>query len=291
MSDTFEQNMEYPQGFDEKPGRFTSIYRGTVMENDDADQPGGRLLRIQVHVKQVFGEQINVEDLPWAWPAAANYGGSRLGGFPYGIVSLPPIGSEVWVMFENGNPARPVYLGSVYGTKDASPETPDDFAKHSAFPNLFLIRLPGTSQGPNNMLFRMIDKSNIELLFDGDNYIAIDKETQLGRPAPAININVKDWDINIKVTEEGDINLYTKKGDISVKSDEGNIDLEADDINITARGRLNMSSVEPMSIYSQAKIEVSGYLYTGISARGNENQNGIIYGGGTVAGSFAHPVG
>lgn len=289
MSDTFEQNMEYPQGFDTQPGRFTSIYRGTVMENDDSSEEGGRLLRVKVHVKQVYGEQINEEDLPWAWPGMNPYGGSRKEGMPYGVCVLPPIGSEVWVMFENGNPARPVYLGSVYGIKDASPETPDDFAKNDGYPDVYVIRLPGGSTSPEYMLFRMVDQSRIELMFDPDNYITIDKQAP-SRPSPAININTKDWDINVKVTEEGDINLYTKKGDISVKSDEGNIDLEADDINITARGRLTMSSVEPMSIYSEAKIEVSGYLYTGISARGNESQNGIIYGGGTVAGSFEHPV-
>ena len=289
MDEMAPQTMDYPQGFDTQPGRFDSIYRGTVMTNDDASQPGGRLLRIQVHVKQVFGEKLNVQDLPWAWPGCVNYGGSRLGGLPYGVVTLPPVGSEVWVQFENGNPARPVYLGSIYGTKDASPETPDDFAKHGDFPNIYLIRLPGTSAGPNYMLIRMIDKKNIELLFDPSNGIGIDKVPHLGRPAPAMNIFTKEWDINITVSKEGDINVTTKKGDIEVKTDEGNLTLEGDDVTITARKKLSMTSAEAMSIYSEAKIEVSGYLYTGINARGNASQNGVIYGGGTVAGSFAHP--
>jgi hypothetical protein len=35
-------------------------------------------------------------------------------GSPIGNFSIPAAGSKVWVIFENGNPSRPVYIGQVY---------------------------------------------------------------------------------------------------------------------------------------------------------------------------------
>ena len=35
-------------------------------------------------------------------------------GSPIGNFSIPAAGSKVWVVFEGGNPSRPVYIGQVY---------------------------------------------------------------------------------------------------------------------------------------------------------------------------------
>lgn len=44
------------------------------------------------------------------------YGSINVGrpGMPVGMFSPPAFGAKVWVMFENGSPQRPVYMGQVY---------------------------------------------------------------------------------------------------------------------------------------------------------------------------------
>jgi uncharacterized protein involved in type VI secretion and phage assembly len=68
------------------------IYRATVLNNQDPEQRG----RVQVMVPAIAGQGSG-------WAA---------GCFPPGGPSAAPrVGDMVWVMFENGDPAWPVWLG------------------------------------------------------------------------------------------------------------------------------------------------------------------------------------
>jgi hypothetical protein len=77
-------------------------YRGFVIENIDPEQIG----RVLVQVPDVFGE------LPSSWampcvPAA---------GIQSGCFIVPPIGSQVWVEFEQGDSDYPIWTGGFWGT-------------------------------------------------------------------------------------------------------------------------------------------------------------------------------
>jgi hypothetical protein len=77
-------------------------YRGLVIENIDPLQIG----RVLVQVPDVLGE------LPSSWampcvPAA---------GIQSGCFMVPPIGSQVWVEFEQGDPNYPIWTGGFWGT-------------------------------------------------------------------------------------------------------------------------------------------------------------------------------
>lgn len=111
---------------------YHGVYRGIVMANDDSDE---NLLaysgRCRVHVPEVYGPYISPEHLPWAYMSCPSYGGmtgtgSEGSDMPQGTVSIPTVGSTVWVMFEQGNPERPVYLGTWYAGQKGSgvPELP-----------------------------------------------------------------------------------------------------------------------------------------------------------------------
>ena len=71
---------------------FFGKYRGQVTNNVDPEMRG----RIQVQVPAVLGEGRN----SWALPATP-YGGDGVGFF-----AIPPIGANVWVEFEGGNPGH-----------------------------------------------------------------------------------------------------------------------------------------------------------------------------------------
>jgi hypothetical protein len=72
---------------------LSSIYRATVINNIDPLSQG----RVQVSVLGSPGAS------GWATPCA-----------PYNSnesVTVPPVGENVWVMFEDGDPSYPVWLG------------------------------------------------------------------------------------------------------------------------------------------------------------------------------------
>lgn len=70
---------------------FFGIYRGVVMSTEDSLRHG----RVQVQVPAVSGTA-----LAWALPCQ-----------PAGHPEVPKVGSGVWVMFEGGDPSRPVWMG------------------------------------------------------------------------------------------------------------------------------------------------------------------------------------
>ena len=80
---------------------FLSKYRGTVENNIDPMQLG----RIQVSVPSVLGEG----RMSWAMPCVP-YAGSGVGFF-----AIPPVGANIWVEFEGGNPDYPIWSGCFWG--------------------------------------------------------------------------------------------------------------------------------------------------------------------------------
>jgi len=82
--------------------RFYGKYRGLVVENIDPEQIG----RVLVQVPDVLGE------IPSSWampcvPAA---------GIQSGCFIVPPIGSQVWIEFEQGDPDYPIWTAGFWGT-------------------------------------------------------------------------------------------------------------------------------------------------------------------------------
>ena len=81
--------------------RFYGKYRGLVIENLDPEQIG----RVLLQVPDVLGE------IPssWAMPCVP------VAGIQSGIFAVPPIGSQVWVEFEQGDPDYPIWTGGFWG--------------------------------------------------------------------------------------------------------------------------------------------------------------------------------
>jgi hypothetical protein len=77
--------------------RFYGKYRGTVVNNLDPMQIG----RVQVSVPDVSATL-----LPgWALPCLP------VAGTQMGLCTVPPVGANVWVEFEQGDPDRPIWVG------------------------------------------------------------------------------------------------------------------------------------------------------------------------------------
>lgn len=87
--------------------RFYGKYRGIVMNTEDPQAMG----RLQARVPEVLDESIS----PWALPCVP-FAGEGVGQY-----TLPPLGAGVWIEFEAGDPARPVWTGCWWG-QDQLPE-------------------------------------------------------------------------------------------------------------------------------------------------------------------------
>lgn len=77
---------------------YGGIYRGIVHDTRDPLLQN----RIKLRIPQIFGQDVS----EWAWPL--QMASTEL--------ELPAIGQGVWVAFESGNPAYPMWLGT-FATK------------------------------------------------------------------------------------------------------------------------------------------------------------------------------
>ena len=81
--------------------KFYGKYRGSVVNNIDPQ----RMARLQVRVPTVLGST----RFSWAMPCVP-YAGRGVGWF-----ALPPIGANIWVEFEGGDPDYPIWSGCYWG--------------------------------------------------------------------------------------------------------------------------------------------------------------------------------
>lgn len=77
--------------------RHYGKYRGLVRDIADPDNQ----CRIKAEVPAVYGDKQS----PWAMPAVPFAGPS------HGLVLLPEVGDGVWIEFEGGDRARPIWTG------------------------------------------------------------------------------------------------------------------------------------------------------------------------------------
>jgi hypothetical protein len=111
--------------------QFFGKYRGQVANNMDPMMLG----RVQVTVPAVLGSGT----LSWALPSVP-YAGSGVGFF-----AIPPVGANIWVEFEGGDPDYPIWSGCFWGTGEvpATPAVPQMKMIKTDCITLTLSDLPG----------------------------------------------------------------------------------------------------------------------------------------------------
>lgn len=92
-----QQTLLLVEWVEQMRSRFYGKYRGIVTDVDDPENLG----RIKAQVPAVF----DVGDSPWAMPA------TPFAGSGHGLVLLPEVNDGVWIEFEAGDPAHPIWTG------------------------------------------------------------------------------------------------------------------------------------------------------------------------------------
>ncbi|TAH37114.1 MAG: baseplate assembly protein [Planctomycetota bacterium] len=111
--------------------QFFGKYRGTVANNVDPMFQG----RVQVSCPAVLGDG----RMSWAMPCVP-YAGAGVGFF-----AVPPVGANVWIEFEGGDPDYPILAGCFWGVGEApaQPALPQVKAFKTDSVALTLSDLPG----------------------------------------------------------------------------------------------------------------------------------------------------
>jgi hypothetical protein len=94
----------------QRNGQFPGIYRGTVTFNADPNFRGRLMLSIP--------DVASFVPTTWAEPCTVLAGPPGPG---MGVYAVPPQGTGVWVMFEQGNVNKPVWLGCRFDTSTDAP--------------------------------------------------------------------------------------------------------------------------------------------------------------------------
>jgi uncharacterized protein involved in type VI secretion and phage assembly len=121
--------------------KYLGKFRGTVVNNVDPLQIG----RLQVMVPDVS----NVIPTTWAMPCLP------LAGMQMGLHAVPPVGSGVWVEFEQGDPDYPIWVGCWWGSVAevpplalaGLPASPNIVLQTSGQNSLVISDLPGPTGG------------------------------------------------------------------------------------------------------------------------------------------------
>jgi hypothetical protein len=107
--------------------KFYGKYRGTVVQNIDPELRG----RIMCIVPDVLGL------VPSSWCEACTPLAGPTGP-PMGVYMVPPIGTGVWVEFEQGDPNKPIWTGCRFAPSNVPPLA---LAGNPADPNICIQSL------------------------------------------------------------------------------------------------------------------------------------------------------
>jgi hypothetical protein len=256
--------------------KYHGLYRGYVVDNDDSAEEHGFLARIRVHVPEVYGPLSDPEAIPWAWPCMQGFGGgvydstkgeSAVGAsqddtkFASGMVAIPPIGSTVWVMFEQGDPQVPVWMGTWIGRGTEMPEA----AKHGTgstasvvYPKVFILKMPWGK----DMFLRALADKVFELSFN-DMHIQLKAKTTPGANDGELFIWTNTTNIRMATTD-GEVTIQGKKltlfatNDIFVSAGEYQTD--------PVTGEKTVKTVGSMVLQSTKETTVSGHTKSTIQA-------------------------
>lgn len=152
----------------EKFGKYYSSYRGFVYDNVDPDNMG----RVQLLIPEIAG---NKPYITWALPKGC-FSGTTHDGKTYGTHILPQNGDLVWVEFQRGNPALPIWSFG-YPGKGEKPMIPSLMGD-----NVYWFRTPG---------------GNIVSINDTDNTIHATLSNGIGLEITDKTINLNGDIINL----------------------------------------------------------------------------------------------
>lgn len=203
--------------------RFLGKYRGTVLDNVDP-LALGRILAI---VPAVPGMQLN-----WANPCVP-YAGPAVGFF-----AIPPIGANVWIEFEAGDPSYPIWSGCFWEELEipvALELSPEDPSLVKVFRSDFCTLIFNDTPGTGGITLSVVDP-------------AVEVPVTMIFSSAGVEINCGPS--NILINPEEGITINTAESVVTITEEA--IAVVSTDVNVTA----DVSVEGPVEI--TGNVEVTG---------------------------------
>jgi hypothetical protein len=285
------------------PNRYYGKYRGRVIDNVDPLFLG----RIIPEVPALSGMVLN-----WALPCTP-YAGEEVGFY-----AIPPIGANVWIEFEAGDPHYPIWSGCFWapGETPFFEGPPDPGVKIfktefltmvlSDLPDVggfFLTVSPAAVASPLSMTFNstgieindapgiisMVTEEGITITYPPSIVSLTEEAITSEIPASTLVLTEEATELNspeINFTAEGNLSAeaglameLTAGGDMSLDA-VGAIEVSAvGDVSIEAVGACEVSAVGDVAISAVGACEVTAAADVAVTAAGACE----VTGGGTVA--------
>ena len=136
--------------------KYYGKYRGFVVDNQDPEKRG----RLKLRVPSVLGD----EETSWALPCVPFGGGAG-----YGLFAVPETEAQVWVEFEEGELALPIWTGTFWQKQGDPPAE----AAAGEKPTVRVLKTPGK----HILLFDdEADKEKFRLVHPAGSEMAIDEK-------------------------------------------------------------------------------------------------------------------
>lgn len=217
--------------------KYFGKYRGKVENNVDPLQLG----RIQVSAPAV----LSGGTLSWAMPCVP-YAGPGVGFF-----AIPPVGANVWVEFEGGDPDYPIWAGCFWGTGEvpATPAIAELKVFKTEYINMVLSDVPGAggftleTEPPavTTSMKMVFDPAGIEIDNSPANMVMTQSKIEMTHTTPTVTIQPASVEIKhdpslIKVTPS---EIEASNSASSVKVSGSSVDVAS-----TATGKFSPSGVD-----------------------------------------------
>jgi len=229
---------------------YTGPFRAQVKKNNDNEEEDKFLGRIKVWVPQVHGEDYKdkIDELPWAWPCFLHAYKDEEGTLKAGFFGVPPEESWVYVIFENGDPDHPIYMGGWYagekGDTDVDQFMQEDTRSSARYPDIIGYISPHDGK----FRFRILKEDRFEFSwFENDQEKAIfefDSVGQSPNDRPTARLSVKDnWMIKVTSEDKIEIECVQGEGEVKVKCKKFIVEAE-EEIDMQSSGTSKYSAVE-----------------------------------------------
>ncbi len=203
---------------------FYGKYRGKVLENIDPEFLG----RIIAEVPAVSGSTTN-----WAMPCVP-YAGEGVGFY-----AIPPIGANVWIEFEAGDPNYPIWTGCFWSEEQVPfvPDFPKPETKvfKTEFVTLMLDDTPGEGGFTLECIPPAVDVP-IALKFDSAGIRITCPEASFSMTPESIGLAVSESAVSIV---DGEV-VISVPPTVQTITDES-VKIESPDISLVAEGTVKIA--------------------------------------------------
>lgn len=233
--------------------QYIGKFRGKVVDNVDPLFQG----RIMAEVPALPGSLLN-----WALPC------TPYAGLDVGFYAIPPIGANVWIEFEGGDPNYPIWAGCFWGPEDIlhvpEPPPPETKVFKTEFITMILDDLPEVGGFSLRCLTPAVDVP-LTMLFNSEGITILCPESTIEMTPESITLTVPE---SVITMEAESITITVPESVIELTGEATSIAVPASSIDLTAEA----IEIEGIAVSIDGEVNIAPVL----TVEGETNITGAL---------------